>query len=172
MGTFIKSTNSDDTKAVLELLEASHLALEAGKILIEAKEFYAGILKNIINSNLCLVLFFGSIWMKKEVAIRIKTHSLGWFYSVHEFVANLQQIFRLEFGNVGDGGSGDWLLVSLLVVIWLLSNILVSLYFLCRFYLGVPDAVKFASSRIYIATTKQETTNGTDLSCVCPQASD
>lgn len=51
MGTFIKSTNSDDTKAVLELLEASHLALEAGKILIEAKEFSAGILKNIINSN-------------------------------------------------------------------------------------------------------------------------
>lgn len=51
MGTLIKSTNSDDTKAVLELLEFSHLALEAGKILIEAKEFSAGILKNIINSN-------------------------------------------------------------------------------------------------------------------------
>ncbi|KAF5943684.1 hypothetical protein HYC85_017761 [Camellia sinensis] len=51
MGTFMKSTNSDDTKAMLELLEASHLALEGENILIEAKEFSAGILKNIINSN-------------------------------------------------------------------------------------------------------------------------
>ncbi|CAL5410997.1 unnamed protein product [Camellia sinensis] len=51
MGTFMKSTNSNDTKAMLELLEASHLALEGENILIEAKEFSAGILKNIINSN-------------------------------------------------------------------------------------------------------------------------
>ncbi|KAI7981245.1 hypothetical protein LOK49_Contig56G00006 [Camellia lanceoleosa] len=34
------------------------------------------------------------------------------------------------------------------------------------FYLGVPDALKFASSRIYIVTTRQEPTHGTDLSSV------
>ncbi|KAF5943702.1 hypothetical protein HYC85_017779 [Camellia sinensis] len=50
MGTFIKTTNCD-TKAMLELLEASHLALEGENILIEAKAFSTGILKNITNSK-------------------------------------------------------------------------------------------------------------------------
>ncbi|GMP75143.1 hypothetical protein CsSME_00032337 [Camellia sinensis var. sinensis] len=50
MGTFNKTTNCD-TKAMLELLEASHLALEGENILIEAKAFSTGILKNITNSK-------------------------------------------------------------------------------------------------------------------------
>ncbi|CAL5408557.1 unnamed protein product [Camellia sinensis] len=50
MGTFIKTTNCD-TKAMLELLEASHLALKGENILIEAKAFSTGILKNITNSK-------------------------------------------------------------------------------------------------------------------------
>nr|ANB66345.1 terpene synthase [Camellia sinensis] len=50
MGTFNKTTNCD-TKAMLELLEASHLALEGENILIEAKASSTGILKNITNSK-------------------------------------------------------------------------------------------------------------------------
>uniref|UniRef100_A0A5B7BNN6 Terpene synthase N-terminal domain-containing protein n=2 Tax=Davidia involucrata TaxID=16924 RepID=A0A5B7BNN6_DAVIN len=40
-----------NVKAMLELFEASHLALEGEKMLDDAKVFFAGILKNIISSN-------------------------------------------------------------------------------------------------------------------------
>lgn len=55
----------------------------------------------------------------------------------------LDQIFRLEFGNVGDGGSGDWLLVSLLVVIWLLVLFLVA----CISYFLAPLLIGFSPTR-------------------------
>ncbi|KAI7979342.1 Mitogen-activated protein kinase kinase 6 [Camellia lanceoleosa] len=70
--------------------------------------------------------------LKTEVAVWMETHSLDRFYSVHNFMENLQQIFKLEFRNARDGGSGDWLLESLLVIIWLLikplSYVAVHLY--------------------------------------------
>ncbi|KAA8515446.1 hypothetical protein F0562_018943 [Nyssa sinensis] len=50
MGTFMKHTH--DVKAMLELFEASHLALESEEMLDDAKAFSAGILKNMISSNL------------------------------------------------------------------------------------------------------------------------
>ena len=50
-GTFTKSTNCD-IKTMVELLEATYLALEGENILVEAKTFSTAILKNIMSSNL------------------------------------------------------------------------------------------------------------------------